>query len=101
MSKRIQIGNLFLDLPDFPQKISYVLPLVITLLVCITSIYTIDANEQGVVLTLGKYSRTTEPGIHLKIPFWIERVYKVRVDYQYKQQKRTSSEYDRRKSTNT
>mgnify|MGYP001266600058 FL=1 len=86
MSKRIQIGNLFLDLPDFPQKIGFILPLILLLLISITSIYTIDANEQGVILTLGKYSRTTEPGIHLKIPFGIERVYKVRVDYQYKQE---------------
>ena len=86
MSKRIQIGNLFIDLPDFSQKMNFVIPLILFLLVCITSIYTIDANEQGVVLTLGKYSRTTEPGIHLKIPFGIEQVYKVRVDYQYKQE---------------
>ena len=37
-------------------------------------------------MTLGRYSRTTDPGIHLKIPFGIEKIYKVRVDYQYKQE---------------
>jgi len=86
MSKRIQIGNLFFDIPDFPQRSGFIVTLIVIVFFCMTSIYTIDANEQGVVLTLGKYSRTTDPGIHLKIPFGIERVYKVRVDYQYKQE---------------
>jgi len=86
MSKRIQIGNLFFDIPDFPQRSGFLITIIIVVFFCMTSIYTIDANEQGVVLTLGKYSRTTDPGIHLKIPFGIEKVYKVRVDYQYKQE---------------
>ena len=86
MSKRIQIGNLFFDIPQIPQSSGFISIVFFIGLILFTSIYTIDANEQGVVLTLGRYSRTTDPGIHLKIPFGIEKIYKVRVDYQYKQE---------------
>ncbi|MCK4294378.1 MAG: FtsH protease activity modulator HflK [Planctomycetes bacterium] len=37
-----------------------------------TSIYTVPTDSEGVVKRFGQYSRTTEPGIHLKAPFWIE-----------------------------
>jgi membrane protease subunit HflK len=37
-----------------------------------TSIYTIPTDSAGVVRQFGKYNRTTEPGIHLMLPFWIE-----------------------------
>jgi len=37
-----------------------------------TSIYTVSTDSVGVVKRFGRYSRTTEPGIHLKAPFWIE-----------------------------
>ena len=33
------------------------------------SFYTVDANEQGVILRLGKYHATTEPGLHFKIRY--------------------------------
>ena len=48
-------------------------------------VYTVDANENAVILRLGKYNATTEPGLHFKIPI-IDSVYKVKVDYQYKQE---------------
>ncbi len=37
-----------------------------------TSIYTVPTDSEGVVKRFGQYNRTTEPGIHLKAPFWIE-----------------------------
>lgn len=37
-----------------------------------TSIYTVPADSAGVVKRFGRYNRTTEPGIHLKMPFWID-----------------------------
>jgi membrane protease subunit HflK len=37
-----------------------------------TSVYTIPTDSAGVVRRFGKYNRTTEPGIHLMLPFWIE-----------------------------
>jgi membrane protease subunit HflK len=41
-----------------------------------SSYYTVEANEQAVVLRLGKIHDTTEPGFHGKMPFNIDRVYK-------------------------
>lgn len=38
----------------------------------ITSIYTVPTDSASVVKRFGRYSRTTEPGIHMKIPYWIE-----------------------------
>ncbi len=40
------------------------------------SFYTVPNNSEGVVQTFGRYSRTTEPGLHFKIPL-IEGVTKV------------------------
>ena len=37
-----------------------------------TAVYTVPTDSAGVVQRFGSYSRTTEPGIHLKIPFWVE-----------------------------
>ena len=51
----------------------------------ISSIYTVDANENAVVLRFGAYSDTKGPGLQFKLPF-IDTVKKVKVDYQYKQE---------------
>jgi len=45
---------------------------VVVALALVTSIYTVPTDSAGVVRRFGGYSRTTEPGIHLKIPFWVE-----------------------------
>jgi membrane protease subunit HflK len=37
----------------------------------------VDQTEQAVVLRLGKFNRISEPGLHLKIPFGIERNFNV------------------------
>lgn len=42
------------------------------------SVYTIDEQQRGVVLQLGKYSRTLEPGLRIVIPL-IEKVIPVNV----------------------
>ena len=42
-----------------------------------SSFYTIDVSEEGVVTRFGRYHRTTPPGLHYKIPFGIDTVYKV------------------------
>ena len=42
-----------------------------------TGIYQVQPNEQGVVLRFGKYTETTDAGLHYHIPYPIEEVYKV------------------------
>ena len=59
---------------------------VVLLLVAVSSFYTVGPEEIGVVLRLGKFVRTTDPGLHAKLPFAIERVIKVPVQRQLKEE---------------
>jgi len=66
-----------------------VAPLVLLVIVLIgiqSSFYTIEPEEVGVVLRFGEHVRTTEPGLHLRLPFGIERVTKVPVQRQLKEE---------------
>lgn len=42
-----------------------------------SSFYTIDVSEEGVVTRFGRYHKTAPPGLHYKIPFGVDQVYKV------------------------
>jgi modulator of FtsH protease HflK len=63
-----------------------VLLAVLALLAVQSSFYTIDPEEVGIVLRFGEYVRTTEPGLHLRLPFGIERIRKVPVQRQLKEE---------------
>lgn len=52
----------------------------------ISTYYQVEADEVGVVTRFGRYTETTNPGPHLKLPFGIERVTKVPVQRQLKQE---------------
>jgi membrane protease subunit HflK len=59
---------------------------VIVLIVALSSFYTVGPEEIGVVLRLGKFVRTTDPGLHAKLPFAIEQVTKVPIQRQLKEE---------------
>ena len=65
-------------LPPMPQiPVKTIITVVIALIIlalAFSSYYQVDARENGVVLRFGKYSRTTDPGLHFRIPL-IETVY--------------------------
>jgi membrane protease subunit HflK len=50
------------------------------------SFYQVAPEELGVILRLGKFVRATEPGLHLKLPLGIERLTRVPVQRQLKQE---------------
>ncbi len=82
-----------IDLPQMPKlpkvpmgALQGVLIAVLVLAVVVSSFYTIDPEEAGVVMRFGKYTRTTDPGLHFKLPLGIERVIKVPVQRQLKQE---------------
>ena len=79
-------NNIEINIPpvDF-KKIAPMLFLALAAVLLYNSFYTVNANENGVVLRLGKYYLTTQPGLHFKIPF-IDTVDRVKVDYQYKEE---------------
>ena len=49
------------------------------LIAFLTSWYQVEPDEVGIVQRFGAYVRTTEPGLHVKIPLGVERVTKVPV----------------------
>ena len=69
---------------DFKRLRKFLFPLLLIFLIMM-SVYTVDTNENAVILRLGKYYETTPPGLGFKIPL-IDQVYKVKVDYQYKKE---------------
>ncbi len=48
------------------------------------SFFQIPPDEMGVILRFGKFVRTAEPGLHLKLPLGIERLLRVPVQRQLK-----------------
>lgn len=59
---------------------------VIVIILAAGSFYQIRPEEVGVVLRLGKYARTTDPGLHLRLPLGIEKLRKVPVQRQLKKE---------------
>lgn len=49
-----------------------------------SSVFTVKPEEVGVILQFGKYTRTVDPGLNFRLPFGIEKVYKVPVERQLK-----------------
>lgn len=70
--------------PLNPKKLARSILLgVVGLIVAIgilTSFYTVDDKQQGVVTTFGKVTDVVEPGLHFKLPFGIQQVYHVDVN---------------------
>jgi len=67
-------------MPEFINKKLLWIAVVILFAAWISSgFYTIQPDEEGVVMTLGKYSRTTSPGLNYKLPDPIESVTKISV----------------------
>ncbi len=76
-----------IKLPKLPSGgIRAVLLIVVALVAVTTSFYTIDPEETGMVLRFGAFVRAAEPGLHFKAPFGIERVLKVPIQRQLKEE---------------
>ena len=54
--------------------------LVVAMILVSTCWYTVDDKQQAVVTTFGKVTDITDPGLHFKLPFGIQNVYKVDVN---------------------
>jgi membrane protease subunit HflK len=67
-------------------SIGWILIVVLALVLAFTTVYTVGLEEQGVVLRFGKFVRTANPGLNLKLPFGLESVIKVPVQRQLKQE---------------
>jgi len=74
-----------LKLPKIkPGVIKLIAVAVIVLIIIVGSLYQVSQEEMGVILRFGKFVRTTNPGLHLKLPLGIEKLTKVSVQRQLK-----------------
>ena len=74
-------------LPKIPLKyIQAAILVIVVVIVLYGSIYQISPDEMGVILRFGKFVRTTDPGLHFKLPLGIEALTKVPVQQQLKQE---------------
>ena len=76
------------SLPEFLRggRILWVVAGILVLAGFGSSIYTVEAESQGVVLRFGRHVDTEDAGLHWKLPFGIENVYVLPVKRQLKQE---------------
>lgn len=66
--------------PQELVRMGWIIVLALLVLVgIVTSWYTVAPEEEAVVLRFGRYSTTTPPGLHFKLPFLIDKAIKVPV----------------------
>ncbi len=83
MNKKYQFGDVEVEVPEFNFK--QILPmsfLAFFIIAAYLSVYSIQADEQGILLRLGKFNSIAQPGLHFKIPF-LDEVYKVQTSKQF------------------
>ena len=61
------------------STIAFFVFIIVIGVVLFSSFFKVDATEQAVITRFGKYQTTVGPGLHLKLPFGIEKNYNVPV----------------------
>ncbi len=81
-----QIDFSNLRVPQLPGRtLAWGIAGIAAILVAFNTLYQVQPEEVGVVLRLGRFVRTTEPGLRAKLPL-VEEVFKVPVQRQLKQE---------------
>lgn len=65
------------------KRAKLIIVLVVVAILAFASVFQIETEEVGVITRFGKYIRTVEPGLNIKIPF-AEQLYRVPVEKQQK-----------------
>ncbi len=74
-----------IKLPRFGSRAGrWIIAAIVVLILVFSSFYTIDPEEIGIVLRVGEFVRTADPGLNFKLPLGIETVTKVPVQRQLK-----------------
>ncbi len=87
MAKRtINIGGEKIEVPAALNRglITVIVVVVLAIILLSGSIYQISPEEMGVILRFGKFVRTTDPGLHIKMPLGIEQLIEVPIQRQLK-----------------
>jgi len=69
-----------------PYRIFLAILVLLGIVALATSYYTVEADEKAVVLLFGKNVRQTDPGLHFKLPFGIEKAIAVPVRSVFKEE---------------
>jgi membrane protease subunit HflK len=80
------LGELFDKLRGASRRVGLIALIVLGVALLLSSYYQVEPDEIGVVMRFGRYVDATPPGPHLKYPFGIDRVRKVPVQRQLKQE---------------
>ncbi len=70
------------DKIQFEPFKKFIIPIIFVLVIVVfgvSSVFTVKANQEAVILRFGKYSETVGPGLHFKMPFGIDKVYPAEV----------------------
>jgi modulator of FtsH protease HflK len=67
-----------------PAKVRGIIGVVLVVVLALTSFYTIDPEETGLVLRFGQFVSESSPGLHWKIPLGVDQVLKVPIQRQLK-----------------
>ncbi|MDR2596157.1 MAG: FtsH protease activity modulator HflK [Treponema sp.] len=62
-----------------PKILVFIVAGILALIFLATSVFIVDQTEQAVITRFGKYIGTREPGLHVKLPFGIDRNYTISV----------------------
>ena len=80
MGKRIIVGDQEFVIPDrFPKSGLAIFLLLIAMFMIWSSIYRVELEEVGVLMTLGKFDKEVKSGLHIKWPAPVQKVIKVPV----------------------
>ena len=87
------MAKITIQTPDGPREVTIpwkpvviVVVIILGFLIVNSTYYTIQTGEVGVETRFGKYLKTTPPGLHFKLPWGIDDVTPVKVDYVYKEE---------------
>jgi len=74
--------ELNIDFSQFKGLLGFIPAVVIFVAVIVglsTTVFTVPQDSVGVITRFGRYVRTVDPGLHFKLPFALERLYKPQV----------------------
>jgi modulator of FtsH protease HflK len=74
-------------IPKIPKRtIRWIIIGILLIIFLVSSVFTVNPEEIGVIQRFGKFTRVVSPGLNFKLPFGIETIKKVPVERQLKEE---------------
>lgn len=71
---------------DHGKFLPFVIAALLIILALQSSIYSVGPDEAGVIQRFGRHVRTSDPGLHVKLPFGVEKVSPVKIRKIFKEE---------------